>query len=408
MAPKIYTEVNGRLMPHPPDLDLPRVTYPARASTTSREKVVDRTDTSSLKTAIVVASPSGASMSVDSDSGSGSDIVVPTNKPITRARVESSTGKNVGTSGNAKTRNDMRSGVTAPRASTQHRDSVTAISESSDEETIMLDEPEDAALALELSSHARYSSGEPDILMSDVGAAGHTRSATAKQQSTRGNKPSLSTPFRHKNIRNVPCPSCSIEEQAMRDEVITAINKNWPRARQFFLARLAPRSSVLSITEPLEPRDVSRPLLLAVPGLSAVTLDHHERALAAMLKAVKKRARKEKSEEKLLLVDVEAAVKSCKAAEVYSAATVQMQSPTRSHGSLRSGSPKGTEADRSLSREAPSPVAVSFRSEHAAGENVFNATVGSDEAIHAMARVLVDAKALAGDRLTVTINIGLK
>ncbi|KAK0290656.1 hypothetical protein LTR35_000088 [Friedmanniomyces endolithicus] len=239
MAPKIYTEVNGRLMPHPPGLDLPRVTYPARASITSREKVVDRTDIFSL-TAIVVASPSEASMSVesvDSDSGSGSDIVVPTNKPITRARVESSTGKNVGTSGNAKTRNDMRSGVTAPRASTQHRDSVTAISESSDEETIMLGEPEDAALALELSSHARYSSGEPDILMSDVGAAGHTRSATAKQQSTRGNKPSLSTPFRHKNVRNVPYLSCSIKEQAMRDEVITAINKNWPRARQFFPAR---------------------------------------------------------------------------------------------------------------------------------------------------------------------------
>ncbi len=61
-----------------------------------------------------------------------------------------------------------------------------------------------------------------------------------------------------------------------------------------------------------------------------------------------------------------------------------------------------------MSREAPSPVAVSFRSEHAAGENVLNATVGSDEAIHAMARLLVDAKALAGDRLTVMINIGLK
>ncbi len=362
-------------------------------------------------TCIAVASPSEASPSVDSDSGCGSDIVVPTNKPITGARVESSMGKNVGTSGNAKTRNDVRLDVTASKASMQHRDSVTAISESNDDETIMLDEPEDAALALELSSHARatrHSSGEPDILMSDVGAVGHTRSATAKQQSTRANKPSASTPVRHKNIRNVPYLSCSMKEQAMRDGVITAIHKKWPRARHFFPAHLAPRSSDLSITEPLEPRDISRPLLLAVHGLSLVTLDHHERAFGAMLKAVKKRARKERSEEKLLLVDVEAAVKSCKAAEVYSAATVQMQSPTRSHGSLRSGSPKGTEADRSLSREAPSPVAVSFRSEHAAGENVLNATVGSDEAIHAMARLLVDAKALAGDRLTVMINIGLK
>ncbi len=39
---------------------------------------------------------------------------------------------------------------------------------------------------------------------------------------------------------------------------------------------------------------------------------------------------------------------------------------------------------------------------------MLNATVGRDEAIQAMARLLVDAKALAGDRLTVTINIGLK
>jgi len=379
MAPNIYTEVNGRLMPHPPDLDLPRVTYPARASITSREKVVDHTDTSSLvrgagrrsglvivpprqKTAIVVESPSEASMSVDSDSGSDSDMVVPNKKSNTRARVKSSTRHNVGTSGNGKTRNDVRSDMTAPEASTQHRGSVTALSESNDEETIMLDEPEDAALTLELSSHARYSSGELDILMSDVGAAAHTRSATAKQLSTRGSKPSASTPVRHKYIRNVAYLSCSIKEQAMRAEVITAINKNWPRARHFFPAHLAPRSSVLGITEPLEPRDVSRPLLLAVHGLSIVTLDHHERAFGAMLKAVKKRARKERSEEKLLLLDVEAAVKFCKAAEVYCSATVQVQSPTSSHSSLRTGSSTGTEAERSLSREAPSPVAVSARS----------------------------------------------
>ncbi|KAK0290280.1 hypothetical protein LTR35_002223 [Friedmanniomyces endolithicus] len=434
MAPKIFTEVDGRFVPHSPGNDLPRVTYPTRASD---ERVVDRGNSlvngvgrrtglvivnprfPRQKTAVFVASPSEASLSVYSGSDSGSDIIVPTNEQIARGR--SGTGKDVGTSSlssrNAKTRNDMRSDVKVLKASSQHRDSVTAISESNDEESIILDEREDAALALELTSHARYSSGETDILMSDVGAAGHTRSATAKaaakqQSTTRGNKPSASTPVRHKNIRNVGYLSCGSKEQALRDEVITAIHKKWPRARRFFPAQLAPRSSEVSITEPMEPRDISRPLLLAVHALSSVTLDHHERAFAAMIKAVKKRARKGNREEKLLLVDVEAAVKSCKAAEVYRAATMQMQSPSGSHSSLRSlrpGSSKGTVSERSLSREDYSPVAVSYRSEHAAGEHMFsNATVGSDEAVQAMARLLVDAKALAGDRLTVTINIGLK
>ncbi|TKA66092.1 hypothetical protein B0A55_11434 [Friedmanniomyces simplex] len=278
-------------------------------------------------------------------------------------------------SGKARTMERLSPDVQALRDIMQHRESVV-VSEYNDDESTMFVEPEDEALAMELSSYARYDTDGTDVSMNDIGVVEPSQPAHTNQQSIQGSGTPTSTPSRHKRIRNMPYHRCGSKERAKRDEVIMAIRANWPRTQEFFPTRLAPRSSDPTTTYPLEPRDVSRPLLTAVQGLSSVTRDNHEKAFAAMIKAVKKRAKKEKTEEKLLLVDVEKALKACRAAEVYRLTTAQMQSSIGAPApeSLQAGTPRGTVMERGHSAEASSPMATGASSEHGAGETTGDAT----------------------------------
>lgn len=127
----------------------------------------------------------------------------------------------------------------------------------------------------------------------------------------------------HRNtkvVRNVPYDGVKNTTQVGRMQLIERIKRNWPQAELFWPSALVPRSDYIvkdgtsngiKVSVGLEPRDISNNLLEVTVRLSGVTINEHDRAHAAVLKAVRRRAKKEKTEEKMTLQDVEDAIKIC-------------------------------------------------------------------------------------------------
>ena len=158
-------------------------------------------------------------------------------------------------------------------------------------------------------SGARPSDALTDTDMVEAGEKQHTSGVDHPVSRRRYKK---RDPAHAQRNRNRPYVNIGPSEQAKRDEIIAQIRANWPHAGWLLwpnTGRLAPRSSDITSTEPLEPRDVSTQFLKAVLQLSLATKGRHLDAFTAMTKAATKRSKQEKVEERILKADVETARK---------------------------------------------------------------------------------------------------
>ncbi|KAK3642076.1 hypothetical protein LTR56_010947 [Elasticomyces elasticus] len=207
---------------------------------------------------------------------------------------------------------DMPEAQPLLHSSVTRRPSVIEIDSSEDDDASLALETEEtesnAALTAELAIHAAIPH-QTDILTSDVGNAGAAQPVAGPQRMGRPSGLRL-----NKSVRNVPHSRLQESAQRDRDSTINAIWVNWPQCQgKFFPENLAPKSrssDPLKVTA-LEMHDISSVLLSDVLKLSSVTKNNHIAAFSAMTKAVKKRAKKEKVEEKLLSVDVRQAFTRC-------------------------------------------------------------------------------------------------
>ncbi|KAK4891453.1 hypothetical protein LTR27_009948 [Elasticomyces elasticus] len=247
-ALKTYTQVNGdRLAPALGNGDLPKMTYQPNVPTERYAHTTKKL------------------FSSQSNDGNHLGFVTPNAKPLQKAnefRVTASSSHSALANVRPGSDMDMDMPEAQPllHSSVTRRPSVIEIDSSDDDNASLALEPEEtesnAALTAELAIHAAIP--HADILTSDVGNAGPAQPVTGPKRMGR--------------------PS------GLR------LNK--------------------SVTA-LEMHDISSVLLSDVLKLSSVTRNNHIAAFEAMNKAVKKRAKKEKVEEKLLSVDVLQAFTRC-------------------------------------------------------------------------------------------------
>lgn len=128
--------------------------------------------------------------------------------------------------------------------------------------------------------------------------------------------PTVRTPH---GIRNQDYDNCDAETQAERDDHIRVTNNNWDNPPSFWPDHLSPKKEVtvdngpgrngMRTLVPRQPKDVSTNLLKPIERLSGVTKNDIATAFQLMTKAVRKRVRRTKQQEKLLPEDVEQAIK---------------------------------------------------------------------------------------------------
>ncbi|KAK5700109.1 hypothetical protein LTR97_006244 [Elasticomyces elasticus] len=323
-APKTYTQVNGdRLAPALGNGDLPKLTYQPNVPTERYAQTTKKL------------------FSSQSNDGNHLGFVTPNAKPKQKAnefRVTASSSHSALANVRQGSDMDMDMPEAQPllQSSVTQRPSVIEIDssvriawrhnyllallyifvnetdhEQDDDDASLALEPEEAesnaALTAELAIHAAVP--QADILTSDVGNAGPAQPVAGSKRMGRPSGLRL-----NKSVRNVPHSRLQESAQRDRDSTIHAIWFNWPRSNgKFFPEHLAPKSrssDPLKVTA-LEMHDISSVLLTDVLKLSSVTKNNHMVAFDAMSKAVRKRARKEKVEEKLLSVDVLQAFARC-------------------------------------------------------------------------------------------------
>ncbi|KAK3622984.1 hypothetical protein LTR56_018816 [Elasticomyces elasticus] len=298
-APKTYTQVNGdRLAPAQGNGDLPKMTYQPNVPT---ERYAHNTK---------------KLFSSQSNDGNHLGFVTPNAKPLQKANeFRATASSSYSALANVRQGSDMD--MDMPEAqpllqnSVTRRPSVIEIDSSDEDDASLALEPEEAdsnaALTAELAIHAAVP--QADILTSDVGNAGPAQPVAGSKRMGRPSGLRL-----NKSVRNVPHSRLQESAQRDRDSTIHAIWFNWPGSNgKFFPEHLAPKSrssDPLKVTA-LEMHDISSVLLTDVLKLSSVTINNHIAAFDAMSKAVRKRARKEKVEEKLLSVDVLQAFTRC-------------------------------------------------------------------------------------------------
>ncbi|KAK4960475.1 hypothetical protein LTR10_003371 [Elasticomyces elasticus] len=298
-APKTYTQVNGdRLAPALGNGDLPKMTYQPNVPTERYAQTTKKL------------------FSSQSNDGNHLGFVTPNAKPKQKANVFRVTASSSHSAlANVRQGSDMDMDMPEAQpllqSSVTQRPSVIEIDSSDDDDASLALEPEEAesnaALTAELAIHAAVP--QADILTSDVGNAGPAQPVAGSKRMGRPSGLRL-----NKSVRNVPHSRLQESAQRDRDSTIHAIWFNWPRSNgKFFPEHLAPKSrssDPLKVTA-LEMHDISSVLLTDVLKLSSVTKNNHMVAFDAMSKAVRKRARKEKVEEKLLSVDVLQAFARC-------------------------------------------------------------------------------------------------
>ncbi|KAK5716550.1 hypothetical protein LTR15_009441 [Elasticomyces elasticus] len=298
-ARKTYTQVNGdRLAPALGNGDLPKMTYQPNVPTERYAHTAKKL------------------FSSQSNDGNHLGFVTPNAKPLQKANEFRATASSSHSAlANVRQGSDMDMDMPEAQpllqSSVTRRPSVIEIDSSDDDDASLALEPEEAesnaALTAELAIHAAVP--QADILTSDVGNAGPAQPVAGSKRMGRPSGLRL-----NKSVRNVP--HSRLQESAQRDRgsTIHAIWFNWPRSNgKFFPEHLAPKSrssDPLKVTA-LEMHDISSVLLTDVLKLSSVTKNNHMVAFDAMSKAVRKRARKEKVEEKLLSVDVLHAFARC-------------------------------------------------------------------------------------------------
>ncbi|KAK5734326.1 hypothetical protein LTR17_008990 [Elasticomyces elasticus] len=398
-APKTYTQVNGdRLAPALGSGDLPKMTYQPNVPTERYAHTTKKL------------------FSSQSNDGNHLGFMTPNAKPLQKAhefRVTASSSHSALANVRPGSDMDMDMPEAQPllQSSVTRRPSVIEIDSSDDDDASLALEPEEtesnAALTAELAIHAAIPH-QADILTSDVGNAGPAQPVAGPKRMGRPSGLRL-----NKSVRNVPHSRLQESAQRDRDSTINAIWTNWPQCDgKFFPAHLTPKSrssDPLKVTA-LEMHDISSVLLSDVLKLSSVTRNNHIAAFEAMNKAVKKRAKKEKVEEKLLSVDVLQAFTRCQrrqhvneqSSRDYQAEAALMRPDVADFPPMLSSlGPERESAEREQS-----PLAVSDAGGRAVGpvSSAAGTVVGGEPFREAMEELKRQARAL-GMIGSITINL---
>ncbi|KAK5685974.1 hypothetical protein LTS10_002087 [Elasticomyces elasticus] len=399
-APKTYTQVNGdRLAPALGNGDLPKMTYQPNVPTERYAHTTKKL------------------FSSQSTDGNHLGFVTPTAKASRKnhdIRVTASSSHpalaNVPPGPDMDMDMDMPEAQPLLHSSVTRRPSVIEIDSSDDDDASLALEPEEtesnAALTAELAIHAAIP--HADILTSDVGNSGPAQPIAGPKRMGRPSGLRL-----NKSVRNVPHSRLQESAQRDRDSTINAIWTNWPQCGgRFFPDSLTPKSrssDPLKVTA-LEMHDISSVLLSDVLKLSSVTINNHIVAWNAMSKAVKKRVKKEKVEEKLLSVDVLQAFTRCQrrqhaneqSSRDFQAEAAQMGPDVADFPPMLSSLGPGRE---SAEREQ-SPLAVSDAGGRAVGpvSSAAGTVVGGEPFREAMEELKRQARAL-GMIGSITINL---